>query len=220
MAVSAQLSSGPTARPTGRAARHATGLRRCVASGELRPREELIRFVGGPDGMVVPDLDARLPGRGVWLSPRREVMVKACARNLFARAAKAPLRVPDDLLERVDGLLVRRCLDLIGLAKRAGEAVSGYEKVASLLASGRAAMLLAAVDAAAEGRRKLRALARAESPGVPVVELFTAEELGRALGHDARVHVAVASDGFAVRLAKDIARLASLRGGSRQEGHD
>ena len=213
MAVSARLSSGPTERPT-------TGLRRCVASGELRPREALIRFVGGPDGMVVPDLAARLPGRGVWLSPRRELIVKACARNLFARAAKAPLRVPDDLVERVEGLLARRCLELLGLAKRAGEAVSGYELVASLLASGRAVMLLAAVDAAVEGRRKLHALARAEGRDVPVVELFTAEELGRALGHDARVHVAVASGGIAVRLAKDIARLASLRGDARQEGHE
>ena len=213
MAVSARLSSGPTERPT-------TGLRRCVASGELRPREALIRFVGGPDGMVVPDLAARLPGRGVWLSPRRELIVKACARNLFARAAKAPLRVPDDLVERVEGLLTRRCLELLGLAKRAGEAVSGYELVASLLASGRAVMLLAAVDAAVEGRRKLHALARAEGRDVPVVELFTAEELGRALGHDARVHVAVASGGIAVRLTKDIARLAGLRGNARQEGHE
>ena len=213
MAVSAQLSNGPTERPT-------TGLRRCVASGELRPREALIRFVGGPDGMVVPDLAARLPGRGVWLSPRRELIVKACARNLFARAAKAPLRVPDDLVERVEGLLARRCLELLGLAKRAGEAVSGYELVASLLASGRAVMLLAAVDAAVEGRRKLHALARAEGREVPVVELFTSEELGRALGHDARVHVAVASGGIAVRLTKDIARLAGLRGNARQEGHE
>ena len=211
MSVSAQLmSSTSTSRPA-RTARRTPALRRCIASGEVRPQEELIRFVGAPDGTVVPDLDGRLPGRGLWLSPERDAMAKACARNLFARAAKAPLRVPDDLMESVDGLLARRCLELIGLAKRSGEAVSGYEKVTSWLAAGRAAVLLAALDAAAENRRKLLASARAQDPSVPVVELFTAKELGRALGHDARTQVAVAPGGFAARLTRELARLSGLR---------
>jgi predicted RNA-binding protein YlxR (DUF448 family)/ribosomal protein L30E len=183
----------------------------------MRPKEALIRFVAAPDGTVVPDLAERLPGRGLWLSPRRDVMARACARNLFARAAKASLRVPDDLVDKVERMLTRRCLDLVGLAKRSGEAVSGYERVAASLATGRAAMLLAAVDAAEEGRRKLRALARARGLDAAVVELFTAEELGRAMGHDARVHVAVAPGGVAARLAKEITRLESLRGQPRQE---
>jgi hypothetical protein len=210
MAALKHSTSGATTRPA---------VRRCIASGEVRPKQELIRFVGGPDGTVVPDLAERLPGRGLWLSPRRDAMAKACARNLFARAAKASLRVPDDLVERVDRLLARRCLDLVGVAKRSGAAVSGYEQVAGALAAGRAAMLLAASDAAEAGRRKLRALARARGSEVPVVELFTAEELGRALGHDARVHVAIAPSRIAARLAKDIARLTSLRGNTHQEEH-
>ena len=193
--------------------------RRCIVSGEVRPKEELIRFIGAPDGTVVPDVTGRLPGRGLWLSPRPDVMTKACKRNLFARAAKASLRVPDDLAQRVDRLLARRCLELLGLAKRSGAAVSGYEQVASWLVGGRAAMLLAAVDAAEEGRRKLRALADAQGSGVPVAELFTAEELGRALGHGSRVHVAVAPGGFAARLAKEIVRLAALRGRPLQGDH-
>ena len=217
MAVSAQPMSGTSTRSDARPARRARAVRRCIASGEMRPKEELIRFVAAPDGTVVPDLAERLPGRGLWLSPRRDVMARACARNLFARAAKASLRVPDDLVDSVEHMLTRRCLDLVGLAKRSGEAVSGYERVAASLATGRAAMLLAAVDAAEEGRRKLRALARARGLDVAVVELFTAEELGRAMGHDARVHVAVAPGGVAARLAKEIARLESLRGQPRQE---
>ncbi|MCH8997132.1 MAG: RNA-binding protein [Proteobacteria bacterium] len=193
-------------------------LRRCIASGEMRPKEALIRFVAAPDGTVVPDLAERLPGRGLWLSPQRDVMARACARNLFARAAKRSLRVPDDLVDSVERMLTRRCLDLVGLAKRSGQAVSGYQRVAASLATGRAAVLLAAVDAAEEGRRKLRALARARGLGTAVVELFTAEELGRAMGHDARVHVAVAPGGVAARLAKEIARLESLRGQAPEEG--
>ena len=189
-----------------------TSVRRCIASGELRPKAELIRFVADPAGTVVPDLAGRLPGRGLWLSPRREHLERACARNLFAKAAKAPLRVPEDLPARVDALLSRRCLDLIGLAKRAGQAVSGYQRVASLLASGGVAVLLAAVDTAEDGRRKLRAAARTQNPAPRVVEVFTAEELGRALGQAARAHVAIAPGGFAERLAMEATRLSGLRG--------
>ena len=215
MAVSAQPMPSTSTRSGARPART---LRRCIASGEVRPKEALIRFVAAPDGTVVPDLAERLPGRGLWLSPQREVMARACARNLFARAAKRSLRVPDDLVDSVERMLTRRCLDLVGLAKRSGQAVSGYQRVAASLATGRAAVLLAAVDAAEEGRRKLRALARARGLGTAVVELFTAEELGRAMGHDARVHVAVAPGGVAARLAKEIARLESLRGQAPEEG--
>ncbi len=217
MAVSAQPMSGTSTRSDARRARRAHAVRRCIASGEMRPKEELIRFVAAPDGTVVPDLAGRLPGRGLWLSPRRDVMARACARNLFARAAKASLRVPEDLADSVERMLTRRCLDLIGLAKRSGQAVSGYQRVAASLATGRAAVLLAAVDAAEEGRRKLRASARARGLDVAVVELFSAEELGRAMGHHARVHVAIAPGGVAARLAKEIARLESLRGQARQE---
>ncbi len=188
-----------------------TSVRRCIASGELRPKAELIRFVADPGGTVVPDLAGRLPGRGLWLLPRREHLERACARNLFAKAAKAPLRVPEDLPARVEALLSRRCLDLIGLAKRAGRAVSGYQRVASLLASGGVAVLLAAVDTAEDGRRKLRAAARTQNPTPRVVEVFTAEELGRALGQAARAHVAIAPGGFAERLAMEATRLSGLR---------
>ncbi len=215
MAASVQMAD-PGTRPTEcepgvREPGATTSVRRCIASGELRPKAELIRFVADPGGTVVPDLAGRLPGRGLWLSPRREHLERACARNLFAKAAKAPLRVPDDLPARVEKLLSRRCLELIGLAKRAGQAVSGYQRVASLLASGGVAVLLAAVDTAEDGRRKLRAAARAQESAPQVVELFTAEELGRALGQAARAHVAIAPGGFAERLAMEAARLSGLR---------
>ena len=216
MAASVQRAD-PGARPTlrepgARGQGATTSVRRCIASGELRPKAELIRFVADPGGTVVPDLAGRLPGRGLWLSPRREHLERACARNLFAKAAKAPLRVPEDLPARVEALLSRRCLDLIGLAKRAGRAVSGYQRVVSLLASGGVAVLLAAVDMAEDGRRKLRAAARTQNPAPRVVEMFTAEELGRALGQAARAHVAIARGGFAERLAMEAARLSGLRG--------
>lgn len=176
----------------------------------MRPRAELIRFVAGPDGTVVPDLAGRLPGRGFWLSPSRAMIQTACARNLFAKAAKAALRVPDGLADRVERLSAQRCIDLLGLARRAGQVAVGREQVVARLGEGRAALLLQAVDAAEGGRGKLRAMARA--PEVAVVEVLSARELGRALGREEAVHVALAPGRLAACLREEAVRLAALRG--------
>ena len=188
--------------------------RRCIASGEVRDKHRLLRFVVGPDGGLVPDPVGRLPGRGLWLSPRRDMLEKACARNLFAKAAKASVRVPDDLLERTEGALRRRFLELLGLANRAGQAVAGFQKVKARLAANEAALLVHAVDAAEDGRRKIVGLARARQPDLPVVALFTATELGRALGRDNAVHLVVLPGGLAERLEAEAHRLAGLVGES------
>jgi len=140
------------------------------------------------------------------------MVARACARNLFARAAKAPVRIPPDLAEQVERLLRRHCLDLLGLARRGGQAARGFDAAALALGAGggtgSAALLLQAVDAAEGGRHKLRALARAH--GIPVVEIFRAEELGHALGRDALVHIALAKGGVTVRLNEELARLSAL----------
>ncbi len=193
----------------------ATPTRRCIASGELHVKSELLRFVVGPDGQVVLDLAGKLPGRGLWLLPRRDMLNKACARNLFARAAKAPVTVPADLAEHVVRAQRDRCLDLIGLARRAGLVAAGYEKVRSRLAGHRAGVLVQAVDASPGGRRKLSGLARA---AVPVVEAFTAEELGRTLGREAIVHVALAPGPLTDRFVVEVARLAAVVGGGDDDG--
>jgi predicted RNA-binding protein YlxR (DUF448 family) len=184
-------------------------LRRCIATRAVQPKGSLLRFVVGPDGTVVPDLENRLPGRGLWLTPRRDIVAAAARKNLFAKAARSPVRVPPDLPEQVERLLARRCLDLVGLSRRAGQAVAGFEKVRGWIGSGRAGILLAASDGAAEGSRKLRASA----PDLPVIELFSSAELAAALGRGSTtVHAAVAPGGFADRLAAEAGRLAGMRG--------
>lgn len=188
-------------------------LRRCIVSGESKPPEELLRFVVGPDGTLVPDVAGKLPGRGLWLSPRRDMIDKARTRNLFARAAKSAVHVPEDLAALVERLLDSRCLELISLAKRAGQLVAGHDKVRSWLAAGKAGLLIQAVDAAEDGRGKLRALGQAAKPGLPVLELFDAEQLGRTLGRPASVHIAVAPGGFADRIVAEATRLAGVRQG-------
>lgn len=187
-----------------------TTTRRCIASGELHAKCDLLRFVVAPDGSLVFDLAGKLPGRGLWLLPRRDMLDKACARRLFARAARVAIVVPEDLPEQVVRALRERCLGLLGFARRAGDLTGGFEKVRSWLSSGRVGLLLQAVDAAEGGRQKLRGLARAIAPAPPVFEVFTAAELGRALGRDAMVHVAIAPGLLAERLAAELARLQAI----------
>lgn len=181
--------------------------RRCIATGQVMPKEHLLRFVVGPDNNVVPDLDRRLPGRGIWLSPRRDVVNTAVSKRLFAKAARQAVGIPDDLAGQIERLLVRRCLDALALSRRAGQAVCGFEKVKAELKAGKVAVLVEAADAAQDGRDKLKALA----PGVAVVEAFDAAELGAVFGRDHAVHACVAPGGLARRLIADAAFLDGFR---------
>jgi hypothetical protein len=186
--------------------------RRCLASGEVLPKAQLLRFVVAPDGTLVPDLAERLPGRGLWLQARQDMMAKACARNLFAKAAKRHVRVPDDLPRQVEALALRRCLDLLGLARRAGAVVAGFEKVKAALRSGEVGVLVQADDAADDGRQKIQALARAVGLQVRVLQFCGAADLGAAVGREAAVHVGIAPGRFAEGLTQEVQRLAGLRG--------
>ena len=181
--------------------------RRCIASGEVRDRARLLRFVIGPDGTVVPDIDERLPGRGLWLTPRRDIVDRAVAKRVFARAARRPVSVPPDLADRLELLLARRCVDSLGLARRAGLAVAGFDRVGDAVRHGRAALLLGARDGAEGGRRKLTELAR----DLPCADALTASELGAAFGRDRIVHAAVGGGKLCRRLLLDLEKLAGLR---------
>jgi len=189
-------------------------LRRCIATGAVRSKEGMIRFVLGPDGAPVPDLEGSLPGRGLWVTADRAALDRAAARNAFAKAARRSVRVPAGLPEATAGLLRRRCLTMLGLARKAGQAVAGFEKVRSALQTGKAAVLLAAEDGAEDGRAKLRALT---GGSVPVVALFKAAELGPALGRDHTVHAALAPGGLAERFLAECRRYAGLTPGSDTE---
>lgn len=173
----------------------------------MRERAGLLRFVVGPDRVLVPDVEARLPGRGLWLTPRRDIVERAVAKRLFARAARGPVSVPAELADRVEVLLVRRCGDALGFGRRAGLAVAGFDRVSEAVRRGRAAMLLFALDAAEGGRRKLVALGR----GLPSIGALTAAELGAAFGRERIVHAAIGGGPLCRRLRSDLMRLAGFR---------
>lgn len=186
--------------------------RRCIATGESGPVDRLIRFALAPDGEVVPDLAARLPGRGVWLTADRALAERAVKKKLFARGFKAQVKVPDDLPDRLEALLVERMVATIGFARKAGAAVTGAEKVRARIVSGAAGLLLQARDGSPAGRAKMAALAHGAGGGrVGVVELLDSSELGLAFARDFAIHAALDSGGFAARLVAEARRLSGFR---------
>lgn len=183
-------------------------LRRCLVTGEELPKSEMIRFVVGPDNQVVADLEEKLPGRGMWLSAKRNVLNTAAEKKAFSRAARQKVDVPDDFVRNAEARLAGRVMDLIGLARRAGNVVSGFEKVRAFLKEGRQGLLLAASDGARGGRDKLLAV---RSGGIELDALSSAE-LGRALGRDNAVHAIVAPGKLAERIRREMSRLQGVRG--------
>jgi predicted RNA-binding protein YlxR (DUF448 family) len=173
----------------------------------------MIRFVAGPNGEVVPDLAGKLPGRGFWLSAQRDMVNTAAAKSLFSKAARRKLAAPPDLADRIEHLLARRCTELLGLARRAGQAIVGFEKVKAELKSRRGAVLLAAADGAADGRDKIRALA----PALPLIALLRSDELGAAFGRSQAVHVLLQPGRLAEGLRIEAARLSGFRPNSGTE---
>lgn len=182
-------------------------VRRCIVTGVVCRTEEMVRFVVGPGGIVTPDVVGRLPGRGFWLSARRDAVKTACEKNLFSKAAKARVDVPPDLEGEIERQLARRCQDLLGFARRAGEVAAGFEKASARIRSGRVGLLVEAVDGAPGGQAKLASLA----PGIPRVGVLNAEELGAALGRDFAVHVVVDAGAIAEKLRCELARLRGFR---------
>ena len=185
--------------------------RRDIVSGEVMPEARLIRFVIGPDGMVVPDLGRTLPGRGMWVEATRAAVETAAKKGLFSRSAKAKLGAAPDLADQVEILLARRCLDRLGLARRAGALTCGFDQASTALNSGRAAWIIEAMDGAADGRRKLLQIARRQPRPPQLCGAFTSEELGLASGLGHVIHLVFLAGRWAERWTEDIGRLAGFR---------
>lgn len=181
--------------------------RRCIVTGESQPRAGLIRFVAGPDGVVVPDILERLPGRGMWVSASGRALDLAQKKNPFSRAAKAKVAVPDNLRALVDDLLVQRVVSLISLARKSGDAICGYEKVRGALTTDWAVVLLQAADGSADQKRKLRP----PNGQNTYVSCLKSSELGLAFGREYVIHAALGASGLTESVLLDAKRLAGVR---------
>ena len=184
--------------------------RRCIVTRDSGSKSGLIRFVVGPDNEIVPDLAERLPGRGIWVSAEAGVLQQAATKGHFNRAARQQVQVPPDLVARVERLLAQRLVDLVALARRAGEALAGLEKTKAALVAQKAVLLLQAVDGSP---REMAALRPPEGEKTLVSCLF-GHELGMAFGRDRVVHAAVLAGGLANRIRSEALRLTGIRAGA------
>lgn len=196
--------------------------RKCIVTGESQPKAGLIRFCLSPEGMMVPDVLSRLPGRGIYVTASREALDKAVTKGLFARAAKQPVTLPPDLLPLIEAQLARRVTDYISMARKAGEAVCGFEKVKDWLNKDRAAILIQASDGSERGKEKLFP---PEGEG-SLIGCLTSGELGLAFGRERAIHAALAAGRLTTRVVEEAARLSGVRGmtvkrvGRRSAGKD
>lgn len=182
-------------------------LRKCIVSGELLPKSAMIRFCVSPDGKIVPDLAGVLPAKGIWVTADRDLLAQAVEKKLFNKAARRRKDIcPPDLPQTVERLLFRRCLDALGVAKRSGLVVAGFEKVAEAVRKGNVLCLLEAVDAADDGSEKIRRIAK----DLPVLSVFSASDAGGALGRDKCVHAALKRGGAAQSFLSQVRRYASF----------
>jgi predicted RNA-binding protein YlxR (DUF448 family) len=200
-----ELDHGP------RANRSAT-LRMCAVSRQVRPIDELIRFVVAPSGEVVADLKRKLPGRGLWISASRKMVAEAVRRHQFSKGFNRDVRVAATFATDIEGLLERFAIDALAMAAKAGQVVSGFAKVADALerhGQGAVKALIHATDGAADGIRKLDAIVGqngrndGHSAEILIVNVLTSEQLDLALGRSNVIHAALlagpASDTFLSR---------------------
>ena len=194
----------------------------CVVLRAVRPTDEMLRFVAGPDGTVVPDIKRKLPGRGVWVTATCEAVAEAVKRGALQRGLKANVKVPADLPDFADRLLERAALDALAMAHKAGRIVAGFERVESAIAAGGLAALIHAADAAPDGVRKLASRVEGQSP---VICTFTSSQLDLALGRPHVIHAALLSgregETFLARWRTlERYRMNAGRGALRRAGHE
>ena len=198
-----------------RAGRRGTPERTCAVTREVAPPADLIRFVQSPDGVVVPDVAGRLPGRGVWVTADRGILAQAVSGKAFARSLRESVTVPDDLVAQVDRLLERRVVDGLALANKAGLVTSGFTRTEAAILSGEVAILLHASDGAADGAQKLDRLYFAISRDIGrtpvVVRLLDVMQISLAIGRSNVVHAALKSGGAAARFLQEARRLVRFR---------
>jgi predicted RNA-binding protein YlxR (DUF448 family) len=198
--------------------------RLCAVTRQSLDPKNLIRFVLSPQAVVVPDLDRRLPGRGVWIGCDRRLVDQAVAQKVFSKSLKVRAEAPFDLAERVDALIVKRVAGTLSLANKAGLAVAGFEKVFATLDKGPVAAVLHGADAAVDGRskidRKYKAIQGSRGAPAPIVEVLTIVQMSLAFGRGSVVHAALTPGGLSARFIEEAVRLLRYRSFATEAAND
>ena len=185
----------------------AKNIRTCIASGNQCSKAGMVRFVIDPDSRPIPDLEEKLPGRGIWLTADRRLVHRACVKNLFAKKTRQHVHIDYDIPELMDKLMVRRCTHNLGLARRAGQAIVGFDKLRRALLHHHKGYVFLAHDGGLKGRKKITQLAGK----IPMLCALTATEIGIAFGRNRVAYAFILPSGLGDSLFRDMRRLAGLR---------
>ena len=198
--------------------------RMCAVTRQVRPIDDLIRFVVSPSGEVIPDLKRKLPGRGMWITASHGAVAEAARRHHFSRGFKRDVRVLPALADETGRLLARGALDALAMVAKAGQAVSGFAKVEEALVRSQAIALLHASDGAADGIRKLDAIVKKmaadsrESQEIPVITALASAELDLALGRSNVIHAALLAGPASKTFLSRSQTLVRYRDGGQRQG--
>jgi hypothetical protein len=189
--------------------------RLCAVTRQVTDPENLIRFGLSPDGIIVPDLDRRLPGRGVWVGCDKRLIEKAVTTHAFSKSLKVKAEAPADLAERVDSLIVKRVAGMLSLANKAGRVIAGFDKIYAALEKGPVRAVLHGCDAALDGRtkidRKYKAIQASRGAPVAIVDVLTIAQMSLAIGRGSVVHAALTPGRLSDRFLEEAERLLRYR---------
>lgn len=177
--------------------------RTCIITREEKSKEALIRFVVSPEGKLVADLTGKLPGRGVYVTCSKILVAEAISKRAFSRAAKVQVQIPEGFLDQLEGLMARRVLEALSMARKAGQVITGFEKVESACKKGEVEALIHASDAGADGLKKLGFYHG------PTFQNLSREQLSPVVGRENAVHVAI-THGAAAQFFLEVARRFAL----------
>ncbi|WP_300391178.1 RNA-binding protein [Henriciella sp.] len=191
--------------------------RQCIVTRESLPQEAMIRFVRSPDGIAVPDASGKLPGRGAWVTANRETVEKAVEKGAFSRAFKVKTAPADGLADMVETQLANRCIGLLGMARKAGVAILGFDQVRNYLRGSAPGYLLEAADGSEDGRNKVHFLAKALYDTPRTAGALTSAELGMAFGRERVIHALLQEGSLSDSFATAYKRLTGFRAAPEQD---
>lgn len=180
--------------------------RKCIATGRVLPKKQLLRFTVSPDNQIIPDFKKKLPGKGIYVTNSFKVLQSTVEKNLFAKVLKRKIRVEASLTVLVEQLLKKKALDAVSLARKAGVLVTGLDKVLDSLKKGKVAFVLEAQDAGDDGHQRILLQAK----DVNVYRLFGTEELDTALNKVNTVHAAFVKSEMAKMVQNEFNKLADF----------
>lgn len=181
--------------------------RRCISTGSIMNTKSMVRFVVGPDGGAVPDVFCKLPGKGMWVSSKKSSLDRALSKNLFSVVSKKPVLINNNLSKQIEDSILKKLLNLISLARKANQAIAGFEKVKGSLETDRAVLLIQASDGSPREKSRLR-------PPVgegTLINCLKMQELGLAFGRESVIHAAIMRGGLHKEITLEALRLGGIR---------